>query len=332
MDLAPRLAGHVLVLLLTLALSGCVSSPTVDRSGIGIATADRQAADATRWGEVTNEPALEVARVEGLVVVVATDKLISPVSGRVLEPPSRAGTPVRAGDNLVRIQPTSPAVEALQAAVLALEQAMVSGAPDEDIARLLTAREQAAGLVGQDAEPSKDAVNIVAPVDGVIVGTPIQAGEFIAAGATAVSVGATSEVEVHAEIPFDFFESFSADQPINVVGRGSGGAAVPATLGTGQDRILAWLEDEEAALFRLGFDQPPSLADGDRVFVETAMKNDEDAISIPVDGLRTFAAQPFVLIDSVDGLIRVDVQVIRSGPDRIEVRGALQPGEKVWLL
>jgi hypothetical protein len=319
-----------------LIAGGCVSAPTAQRSGLDSAAGTPMIADDNRWGQVSNEPALETARVEGVVVVVSTDELITPVSGRVVAAPRRAGVSVEAGESVVTILPTDQAVEALQDTAVALEAAIAADATGDELADLLAARAAAAARVGQQGtSASPESVQVLAAVDGVVVGNPPQPGDFVEAGTAVLAIGATSQLEVHATIPVDFFESFAAERPVTVVGRQSGAGPVGAELADAPNRIIERLDDEEAAVYRLRFTETPSLSDGDRVSVETAMMNDVGLLSIPIRGLRVFGQQSFALVERRSGVERVDVQVVRTGPDRIEVRptvaDTLVEGDRVWL-
>lgn len=284
-------------------------------------------------GTVSNEPAIDRIEVGGVVVIQATDSLLSPVTGRLVEYVGRPGDPVRAGEPVAVIQPVSEAEEALHQQVLALEAALQERPTPEDVAQLLTERNEAAARLAQSAgEGQAPVVTVVAPADGVVTTNPHAIGELLAPGAEVASVGATDEVEVHASVPDAVVGLFGqAEGVVSISARSGAEAPVIGRLDDPGTRVVE--RDEEAAttVLRLVFDRTPPFTDGQRVDVEVPITPDPDLVSVPFQALRTFDDVSFVLVSDRSGPRRVDVDVVLVGTDRVEIRGPVESGQAVIL-
>lgn len=328
------LGGLAWVLVLSGVLLGCAATAGPQRSGIGAVDAAVPVAVVGSTGTVSNEQALDRIQVRGVVVVQSTDSLVSPETGRVIDYLLRPGDAVSAGDQVATIQPVSEVEEALHARVLALEAALQRRPSSDEVAQLLSERNEATvQLAREQTNQRPDVVSIVSPSDGVVTAAARSIGSLVQAGDEIASVGATEQVEVHASVPDAVVELFvgSSDQTIAVSARNGADQPVSVRLDDDVNRVVSRRDESEITVLRLLFDNAPPFTDGQRVDIEVPVASHPDLLSVPVASLRSFDQSSFVLVIEESGPRRQDVEVVLVGPERVEVRGALELGQSVML-
>ncbi|MEO1060791.1 MAG: HlyD family efflux transporter periplasmic adaptor subunit [Actinomycetota bacterium] len=322
----------LLVVAVAASLGACVAAPTPERSGVGAPVEVDTTIDPDSWGRVGDDTATDRALVAGVVVVRTTRSITAPVTGRVTDVAIRRGDAVESGEVLVTMRPTSPALDELERAILALDAALAERPTPDVIGDLLDARDAAAARVAAEVGGSSPRLlTVEAPATGAVSSVSATVGARVEGGAELATMGETSEVEVHATVPTPLLGPIEAGSgDALVIERGDVGEVTPARLAPPTERVVRTEDDGATSIVRFLFDEVPALVDGNRVDVEVDVDVGTATVSVPVDALRDDGTT-FVLADDDGELVRVDVEVRLVGDAVAEVEGELRAGQLVLL-
>jgi len=319
-----------------LLVTSCAPSP--ERSGLGDTDSAVASSVTARWATVDAEPAIDTLTLRGTVVVRATDQVTSPILARIVDLRAKQGDPVQLGDVLAVLQPTTPEIEAFDAAVRDLAAATAAAAgpaagrpSPAEIDALVGARDRAAAAVRSAESPAPTEIRSTST--GVVVSQDVLLGELVEPGASIASIGPVSSVEVHVLVDASNLDLFleSASRAL-VVEQAIDGAAQPVLLASEAERVVD--RTDSTVTMRMLFVDPPRVTEGQRVDVDVPIEPAPNARSLPVDAVRSFEGGTFVLVEdegAAGGVRRVDVDIARLGSERVEVVGEIERGTRVLL-
>jgi len=163
---------------------------------------------------------------------------------------------------------------------------------------------------------------IRAPFDGVVARRLVQAGERVSVGTQVMRVYNPNNLEVVARAPLDYYRFL---QPGDELGVRVGEQVIGAPL-----RTLVSQGSEAVHVFelRLDLDQPLPVGQTVRVTIPTA--DVREVLAVPRDALvlRSDGASVYV-VDDKNTARQIQVAVGIGSDNLIEVKGAIQPGDRV---
>lgn len=174
-------------------------------------------------------------------------------------------------------------------------------------------------------EDDIDRTEIRAPFDGVVVERLAQLGERVNPGAPVVRMVAPQSLEVIARAPLDYLMYL---EPGDQVPLSTGGRLIEGTV-----RTLVAVGDENTHLFEVRVDIPGGvLPVGQTVRLTLPSSDPSQVVAVPRDALvlRPQGVAVFV-IDEANRAQRVDVTTGLAQGDRIQVEGAINPGDTVVI-
>ncbi|MEM9035253.1 MAG: hypothetical protein AAGA99_16405 [Actinomycetota bacterium] len=316
-------------LLVVGVLVGCAGDLEPERSGVGRPGPSGEAADDGRWAVVEDRSSVERIELRGRAVAGETRDLVAPTSGIVTALDLRAGSRLEPGDGVGLVVARADELDALRAADDAVLAAIADGVDGVALDELVAARAAAARALADAPLGSEQAEAVVIDTAVVVVEPLVRIGDAVEAGQPLALVGDPSAVEVvltvDAEVADDLVRS---DRTVRAVADDD-----PTGLELrldAEEPIVGRDEELETATIRL-VAAGQALPLGARLTVSVPVEPLPDTLSVPIDAVRSFEEQPFVLIDGERGLERVDVLVVRTGAERADVRGPLEPDTRVLV-
>jgi RND family efflux transporter MFP subunit len=288
-------------------------------------------------------PTMQVA---GTVLSRSDALLSAEVSGRLLEI-AEAGARFEAGDMLARIEDKrlklqaeelEAEIESVQARLLFLnaeleryqslvESNLASGTQidqtrsNRDVAQsdLQIARSRLAQL-----EDQIDRTRIRAPFDGVVAQRLVQAGERVSEGTQVMRIYNPNDLEVVARAPLNYYRFV---QPGDDLAVRANDEVIAAPLRTAVSQGT-----EQSHVFELRLDLEARLPVGQTVRVTIPTADVREVLAVPRDALvlRGTGTSVFV-IDDENNARRVSVAVGIGSENMIEVKGPIQPGDRVVI-
>jgi len=288
-------------------------------------------------------PTMQVA---GTVLSRADAQLSAEVDGRVIEI-SEVGERFEAGEVLARIEDTQlqlraeeleAEISSVQArlqfldAELARYQSLAESnlasrtqidqtRSERDVAQsdLRVARSRLEQVTDQI-----ERTRIRAPFDGVVARRLVQAGERVSVGTQMMRVYNPNDLEVVARAPLSFYRYL---QPGDELAVRVNDEVIPAPL-----RTLVSQGTEQTHVFELRLNLEQNLPVGQTVRVTIPTADVREVLAVPRDALvlRGTGTSVFV-IDNENTARRVSVAVGIGSENMIEVRGLIQPGDRVVI-
>lgn len=163
---------------------------------------------------------------------------------------------------------------------------------------------------------------IRAPFDGVVARRLVQAGERVSAGTPVMRVYNPGNLEVVARAPLDYYRFV---QPGDELGVRVGEQVIAAPL-----RTLVSQGSESVHVFELRLDLDEPLPVGQTVRVTIPTADVREVLAVPRDALvlRSDGASVYV-VDEQNTARQIQVAVGIGSDNLIEVKGAIQPGDRV---
>ncbi|MEX0915123.1 MAG: efflux RND transporter periplasmic adaptor subunit [Wenzhouxiangellaceae bacterium] len=286
-------------------------------------------------------PTMQVA---GTVLSRSDALLSTEVDGRLLEI-AEAGERFEEGDVLARVEDTSLKlrVEELEAEINSVEaRLMFLNAELERYQRLvesnLASRTQidetrsnrdvaqsdlqvARSRLAQVADQI-DRTRIRAPFDGVVARRLVQAGERVSVGTEIMRVYNPNDLEVVARAPLSYYRFV---QPGDELAVRFDDQVIAAPL-----RTVVSQGSEQSHVFELRLTLEERLPVGQTVRVTVPTADVREVLAVPRDALvlRGDGASVYV-IDAENTARRISVAIGIGSENMIEVKGAIQPGDRV---
>ncbi len=288
-------------------------------------------------------PTMQVA---GTVLSRSDAELSAEVDGRVIEI-SEVGERFEAGDVLARIEDTRLQLRAEELdaeissvrarlqfldAELARYQSLAESnlasrtqidqtRSERDVAQsdLRVARSRLEQVTDQI-----ERTRIQAPFDGVVAARLVQAGERVSVGTQMMRVYNPNDLEVVARAPLSFYRYL---QPGDELAVRANDEVIAATL-----RTLVSQGTEQTHVFEIRLNLKENLPVGQTVRVTIPTADVREVLAVPRDALvlRGTGTSVFV-IDDENNARRVNVAVGIGSANMIEVKGPIQPGDRVVI-
>jgi HlyD family secretion protein len=239
---------------------------------------------------------------------------------RVQKLADKGGVPrVQVDDEAARVHVASHDVEAARSAVrVAVQQASLQRA----------IRGRVAGV--------GDLLELVSPIDGVVLSVPHEHGGVIMQGTPIVELGDPRLIEVL--VPLRTADALSLPTAARVVVSGWGGADVKGTVRAVEPkaftRVSALGVEEQRTNVVIDLDGPPptpTLGDGFGVHVSIVTAEVQDAVRVPVGALIRRGDGWAVLVMGDGKAVERPVVVGRRASGLAEVKQGLEPAEVVVL-
>jgi len=165
---------------------------------------------------------------------------------------------------------------------------------------------------------------IRAPFPGVVAQRLVQAGERVATGTQIMRIYNPNDLEVVARAPLSYYRFVQTGDELAVR---VGEDVIPAPL-----RTLVSQGTEQSHVFELRLTMQENLPVGQAVRVTIPTADVREVLAVPRDALvlRGDGASVYV-IDAENTARRVSVAVGIGSENMIEVRGAIQPGDRVVI-
>lgn len=316
-----------ILLLAAAALSAC-SKPAAEKAPVPVALVKVAAAE---QGAVRETVTLYGSAENG---AGGNSVLSAPAEAIVTAIDAPVGTPVRAGQIVVRLRPS---------ATVQLDIARVSS--DATTARLALARAQrlrADGLVG-DAEveaaraaagtaqatlaslTSRSAsLDLRAPVSGFVQTIANSPGDLVAAGASVATISRAGNLRGRFGVDPALARRIPGGTSIRIAGSGGTPFGVPVL---SVDPVV----DPQTRLASLyvGIPAAAGIGAGETLSGELLVSSAGNALTIPYGALLDEAGQPFVYVVVSGVAKRRDIVVAPGSGDRVPVTSGLKPGEIV---
>jgi len=268
-----------------------------------------------------------------------TREVTAPRAGEVRSVSVVAGQSVSAGDRLLvlgSVPPTS--LEAQQARIelefstRALERvrrmASMQLATNEDVQRAEQAvAANRAALKGLGLDGSEDLV-VTAPTDGIVAEVPAKEGSILSAGQLAVLVATAQAVSVRTGFEIEDLGRLAPSQPVRI-----------SPIYGEQDKVanavlpqLHGLADPQTQLVEALLEvsaPPPWLVPGERVLVRVVLKQEPNALRVPLDAVLERGGRLGVFALRSGRARWVPIEVTVSGTSLLGVRADLSEGERV---
>lgn len=286
-------------------------------------------------------PTMQVA---GTVLSRSDALLSAEVDGRLLEI-AEAGERFEEGDVLARVEDTSLKLRAdeLEAEISSVEaRLMFLNAELERYQRLvesnLASRTQIdetrsnRDVAQSDLQVARsrlaqvqdqiDRTRIRAPFDGVVARRLVQAGERVSVGTEIMRVYNPNDLEVVARAPLSYYRFV---QPGDELAVRFDDEVIAAPL-----RTVVSQGSEQSHVFELRLTLEERLPVGQTVRVTVPTADVREVLAVPRDALvlRGDGASVYV-IDSENTARRISVAIGIGSENMIEVKGAIQPGDRV---
>jgi len=288
-------------------------------------------------------PTMQVA---GTVLSRSDASLSAEVEGRLLEI-AEAGERFEAGEVLARIEDTALKLRAdeLEAEIGSVEARLAflnaelqryqslaetnmasrtqidQTRSDRDMAQsnLRVARSRLAQVQDQI-----DRTRIRAPFEGVVARRLVQAGERVSVGTQVMRIYNPQDLEVVASAPLTYYRYV---QPGDELAVRVDGEVIAAPLRTAVSQGT-----EQTHVFELRLDLEQRLPVGQTVRVTIPTADVREVLAVPRDALvlRGDGTSVYVL-DSENTARRVNVAVGIGSENMIEIKGAIQPGDRVVI-
>lgn len=169
-----------------------------------------------------------------------------------------------------------------------------------------------------------DRTRIRAPFDGVVAQRLVQAGERVSTGTQVMRIYNPDNLEVVARAPLSFYRYV---QPGDELAVRVNEEVIPATL-----RTLVSQGTEQSHVFELRLNLDERLPVGQAVRVTVPTADVREVLAVPRDALvlRGSGTSVFV-VDDENTARRVNVAVGIGSENMIEVKGAIQAGDRVVI-
>ena len=320
---------RVLALALLLSAAGCSGTKKQEQAASPVAL--------VQLGRVDRGPVQETVTIYGSADSGAgvNAVLSAPADGLVEAIVAPTGTPVRAGQVVVRLRP-SPTVRLdlarastdARTAQLALARAerlrgdgLVSNAEVES-ARA-AARTAAATLASLNSRSRS--FDLRAPVAGFVQTISSAPGELVAAGTSVATIVRTADLRGRFGIDPALARRIPRGASVRVT-PSAGGAPVGLPVLSVDPAIDA--QTKLASLY-VRIPQATGIGAGETLTGDLILGTAADAVTMPYAALLDDGGQPFVFVVTDTIARRRDVSVGPSGGSRLQVLGGLQPGDRV---
>jgi RND family efflux transporter MFP subunit len=165
---------------------------------------------------------------------------------------------------------------------------------------------------------------IRAPFPGVVAERLAQAGERVATGTPVLRLLNPEHLEIIARAPLSYF---AFQQQGGTLDFTTGNSSYQATL-----RTLVAVGSENSHVFELRLDLDTPLPVGQTVRVSIPTADAREVLTVPRDALVLRSDGVAVFVINEDNTVRrVRVTAGTGSGDRIEVRGPIQPGDRVVI-
>jgi cobalt-zinc-cadmium efflux system membrane fusion protein len=204
-----------------------------------------------------------------------------------------------------------------------------SAAPTRELEAAIAAREKAQLMLEQSSRTlslgssrtnSDGSYTILAPADGHVVETRVQAGSSLEAMAPTIVLDTTDDVWVQVQLPAALLGKVKQGDTVVVEGKEEGRViAVSTDLDpvTRSTVLIATLHDSKR------------FAPGQMVSVTVRRPGAEGLLSVPSRSIAWRGSESFVFARTADGFERVKVNVTSRGAEAVTIESDLQPGRQV---
>lgn len=265
----------------------------------------------------------------------AEAQVVAKTSGVALQVLAEVGQPVRAGQTLVRLDADRARLQAAQSAAqvrkleanynrsLQLSRQQLVSANDIDQLRFDLENARAANRL---ANLEVSYANVEAPISGVIAERSIKTGNFVQINSPIFRIVDTSRVEATLNVPERELAVLKAGQPVELQVD-----AVPGRSFRGRVDRIAPVVDAGSGTFRVvcAFDSADALQPGMFGRLRIDYDNRADAPVIPRSALLDDQGAPAVYAVRGGKAVRVPVQLGYLDGEWAEVRGGLEPKDRV---
>ncbi len=261
--------------------------------------------------------------------------LVAPAEARVVAIDAPVGTPVRAGQTIVRLA-ASPTTRADAA-----KAASDATAADKALARAIRLR--ADGLVSDaDVETARAAaaaanalrtsfadrtggLTLRAPAAGVVDAVAVAPGDLLQPGAAVASVTRAGDARVRFGVDPDTVASIHPGMLLRIAGA-TARAPVSVTIESVSPAV-----DPQTRLAAV-FARVPAgsgIVPGETLTAAIDLADTAAALSVPYAALLDDAGQPYVYVVSGGAAHRRDVTIQPASGDRVTILKGIRPGEQV---
>ncbi len=200
----------------------------------------------------------------------------------------------------------------------------------------LQADVDAAALRLEQAQAARDAAQIIAPFDGVVLSIEKGAGRGVVAGETVLVLADLTDIQASAGARDSELEQLAEDLPATVTAASGRGPALPgfvahlpypygsggaATAVEGDNTLHVTFDDQLVA--REAFEL------GERIAIEIVTATREGVLWLPASAVREFSGRRFVVVEEGGVQQRVDVVLGIEGDGRVELLEGVREGQIV---
>jgi len=283
--------------------------------------------------------------VPGSVVSRDDAKIASAEAGR-LEYVAEVGTRVKAGDRLAQLDDRALRLrrEEIQSDVKRAEaQRVLSETQLQRLEKLGTSNAIAKTQIDEaratqetnvqtlaharaqlhQVEYDIEQAQVKAPFAGIVTERFAQRGEYLQVGAMIVHFVDTDHIEARVQAPLALADKIKSGMEVKVKSAGQESSA--------KVRAVVPVGDERARQFELRVGVDPALAlVGSAIEVALPESGGEEALTVPRDAIVQRANQTYVMrVSAQNTAEQVPVAASAANGDKVEVRGALNPGDRL---
>lgn len=244
--------------------------------------------------------------------------------GVVSEMLVQRGASLDVGDAVAVIRLAPPAELLLRELEAANQSVLLAELTDGDVASLDAARTRAesaltaassAGLIGPGG-PVPVQWNVLSPNQGTLGRLEIGVGSQIEPGDRLFSVVTSTVAQGVGTLPSELVDRVRDETTVDVVQNNATGDAV-----TGLLRLEPAEEGEAPGRFTIDFNTPPDFDNGARLLVSAVTATIKNAVTLPLDVVRSTADVPFVVVadEATGNQERIEVVLGASTSDRVEI-------------
>ncbi|MEE9442629.1 MAG: efflux RND transporter periplasmic adaptor subunit [candidate division Zixibacteria bacterium] len=263
-------------------------------------------------------------------------RILSKVIGTVIDIPVRTGQAVRKGDMLVKLDRGGVQSQYNQAEAVYLnaekqfnkmERLFAAGAISES---QRDAAETEYKVAKANFESARQAIEIKAPFDGVVVDIPVRAGNEVAQGLPLIEIANVSALRLILDVPTIQVGIIKTGQKVIVSSSQDNMTAM-----TGTVISVADAADWETRSFEVEcrFDEPiKGFAPGVYVIAEVEIEILSNALLVPNDAILYRSGEVSVYAVYSDTARLISVLVLAGGESYSAIEGQIQPDDRVVVL
>ncbi len=276
-------------------------------------------------------PEIGELQFDGVVVAATSMPVSASNDGRIVDNTVATGDRVRAGQTVLRFQPTPSRASELEREVLLLQRELAVEQGAED-----ALAEADASIAAFDQALAATATDVRSPVDGVVLGVTDGLTQAVDEGNELFAIATSSDVVIAVETTAERSEGIVVGNVVRVrrslVGSREQAAMVSA--------IETRPNDDQVQLTILPTAPLESIEIGQRIEIEvdlSAVEDGDDVLWIERRAVHRRNGDSFLLAEATNGgLQRLDVRFGRRTTTHVEVReiatiGALTPGTVLVL-